>query len=122
MIVVGRGRFGPYVKYKSVYANIPKTEDPAVITLERGTELIQAKLAGVRQNIIKEFSGSPIQVLNGRYGPYIAEGKKYANVPKDKKPEDLTLEEAMALLAAAPDKKGGGKKSARRKPTRKKKA
>ncbi|MBK8499166.1 MAG: type I DNA topoisomerase [Flavobacteriales bacterium] len=114
MIVVGRGRFGPYVKYKSTYANIPKTEDPDTITLERGTELIQAKLAGARQNILKEYSGSPIQVVAGRYGPYVTDGKKNANLPKDKKPEELTLEEATAMIGAAPAKKGGGRKTARK--------
>src|SRR5690606_96727 len=88
MLVVGRGRFGPFVKYGKVYANIPKYEDPAAVDLARGSELIEAKLAGVRQNIIKEFDGSEIQVLNGRYGPYVTDGDKIANVPKDKKPDD----------------------------------
>ncbi|HRD51636.1 MAG TPA: type I DNA topoisomerase [Flavobacteriales bacterium] len=109
MLVVGRGRFGPFVKYQKTYANIPKAEDPAAVTLERGIELIEAKLAGIRQNILKEFEGSAIQVLAGRYGPYITDGSKNANVPKDKEPADLTLEEATALLAAAPEKKGGRK-------------
>jgi DNA topoisomerase-1 len=106
MLVVGRGRFGPFVKFGKVYANIPRGEDPATVTLERGIELVEAKLAGTRQNIIKEFAGSEVQVLNGRYGPYVTDGSKNANVPKDKKPEDITLEEATALLAAAPDRKG----------------
>ncbi|WKZ66223.1 MAG: type I DNA topoisomerase [Flavobacteriales bacterium] len=109
MIVQGRGRFGPFVKFGKTYANIPKGEEPSTVTLERGIELIEAKLAGARQNILKEFEGSAIQVLAGRYGPYITDGGKNANVPKDKQPEELTLEEATALLAAAPEKKGGKK-------------
>ncbi|MCC6542498.1 MAG: DNA topoisomerase I, partial [Flavobacteriales bacterium] len=75
-------------------------------TLERAIELVEAKLAGVRQNILKEFEGSVIQVLAGRYGPYITDGDKIANVPKEKAPEQVTLEEATALLAAAPERKG----------------
>jgi DNA topoisomerase I len=109
MLVVGRGRFGPFVKFAKTYANIPKGEEPSAVTLERGIELIEAKLAGARQNVLKEFEGSAIQVLAGRYGPYITDGNKNANVPKEQKPEDITLEAATALLAAAPDKKGGKK-------------
>ncbi|MBK8228899.1 MAG: type I DNA topoisomerase [Flavobacteriales bacterium] len=109
MIVQGRGRFGPFVKFGKTYANIPKGEEPSAVTLERGIELIEAKLAGARQNVLKEFEGSEIQVLAGRYGPYITDGNKNANVPKDQKPEELTLEAATSLLAAAPDKKGGKK-------------
>ncbi len=115
MIVQGRGRFGPFVKFGKTYANIPKAEDPAAVTFERAVELIEAKLAGARQNILKEFEGSAIQVLNGRYGPYVTDGAKNANVPKEKQPEQLTLEEATALLAAAPEKKGGRKGRAAKK-------
>ena len=124
-LVVGRGRFGPFVKFGKVYANIPKGDDPATVDLARGIELIEAKLAGVRQNILKEFEGSEVQVLNGRYGPYITDGSKIANVPKDKQPEDLTLEESTALLAAAPERKKKGrfaKKAAAKKAAPKKAA
>ena len=112
MIVVGRGRFGPFVRYQKTYANIPKGEEPSTVTLERGIELIEAKLAGARQNVLKEFEGSNIQVLKGRYGPYVTDGSKNANVPKEKEPEALTMEEAQALIGAAPERKGG-KKSGR---------
>ncbi|MBK9176474.1 MAG: type I DNA topoisomerase [Flavobacteriales bacterium] len=127
MLVVGRGRFGPFVKFGKTYANIPKGEEPSTVTLERGTELIEAKLAGARQNVLKEFEGSSIQVLAGRYGPYITDGSKNANVPKEKKPEEVTLEEATALLAAAPERKGKAKRTsarggARKAAPRKKKA
>ena len=107
MLVVGRGRFGPFVKYGKTYANVPKAEDPNAVTLERGIELMEAKLAGARQNILKEFMGTEIQILDGKYGPYITDGSKNANLPKDKKPEEITAEEATALLAAAPERKGG---------------
>ncbi len=109
IIVQGRGRFGPFVKHGSVYANVPRTEDPATVTLERAIELIEAKLAGARQNVLKEFEGSEVQVLDGRYGPYITDGSRNANLPKDAKTEDLTLERALALLAEAPERKGKSK-------------
>ncbi len=111
-IVTGRGRFGPYVKHRNMYANIPKAEDAAAITLERAIELIQTKQASAAANILKSFDGSAIQVLKGRYGPYITDGKKNVNVPKDKKPEDLPLEECTALIGAGGKAAKGGKKSA----------
>jgi len=115
MIVQGRGRFGPFVKYGKLYANVPKSEDPATVTFERAVELVEAKLAGVRQNILKEYTGTEIQILDGKYGPYITDGSKNANLPKDKKPEEITVEEATALLAAAPERKGGkGRRGARK--------
>ncbi|MBK8613478.1 MAG: type I DNA topoisomerase [Flavobacteriales bacterium] len=110
MIVTGRGRFGPYVKYGKLYANIPKTEDPDAVTLERAIELVQAKQAGARASVLRTFEGSDLQVLDGRYGPYITDGKKNANLPKGTKPEDITLEEATKLVAAAPAKKAAAKK------------
>ena len=122
MMVVGRGRFGPFVKYQKTYANIPKGEEPSAVTFDRGVELIEAKLAGARQNILKEFSGSAIQILDGRYGPYITDGSKNANLPKEKQAADMTLEEATALLAAAPERKGGAKKRGARRGVAPKKA
>jgi DNA topoisomerase-1 len=78
--------------------------------LERAIELIQAKQAGARASVLRTYEGSDIQILDGRYGPYITDGKKNANVPKGKKPEEVTLEEATALVAAAPAKKAAAKK------------
>jgi DNA topoisomerase-1 len=115
MIVQGRGRFGPFVKHGKLYANVPKSEDPTTVTFERAVELVEAKKAGARQNVLKEFEGSVVQILDGRYGPYITDGSKNANVPKDTKVEDLTLEQATALIAAAAEKKGGARKGGARK-------
>ena len=76
--------------------------------------------------ILKVFEGSEIQVLAGRYGPYITDGSKNANVPKEKEPGDVTLEEAVKLLADAPERKGkkkaAPKKAAAKKAAPKKKA
>jgi DNA topoisomerase-1 len=100
------------VKHRSLYANIPKAEDPAAITLERAIELIQVKQAGAAANILKVFDGSAIQVLKGKYGPYVTDGKLNANVPKGKEPDALTLDDCVKLLdgptAKKPVKKKGG--------------
>jgi len=121
-IVQGRGRFGPFVKFGKTYANIPKGEEPSTVTLERAVELIEAKLAGVRQNILKAFEGTTVEVIDGRYGPYLTDGNKIANLPKDKKPDEVTLEEAQKLLAEAPERKGRGRKGAAPKKAAAKKA
>ena len=118
-IVQGRGRFGPFVKFGKLYANIPKGEEPATVTLERAIELIEAKKVGARQNVIKEFEGSTIQVLEGRYGPYITDGSKNAKIPEGREPKDLTLEEVTKLIAEAPEKKGGRRGAPRKAAARK---
>ncbi len=112
MIVQGRGRFGPFVKFGKTYANIPKSEEPSTVTLERAVELIEAKLAGVRQNILKAFEGTTVEIIDGRYGPYLTDGAKIAKMPEGKQPAEVTLEEAQQLLAAAPERKGRGRKGA----------
>lgn len=119
MLEVGRGRFGPFVRQGKVYANIPKDMDPASLTLEQGIELIKAKLEGARAKVLKEFPGTDIQVLAGRYGPYVTDGSKNANLPKDKEPADLGQAEAEQLLAAAPERKGARKKAAAKVPAKK---
>lgn len=122
VLEVGQGRFGPYVRYGRIYANIPKGEDPASITLERGTELIQVKIAGKRGDTIKEFKEEGIQVLNGRYGPYITDGNRNAKIPAGTEPGDVTLEQAKQAIAEAPERKRGRRKAAPRKKTAKKAA
>ena len=107
-MTVGIGRFGPYIRHNNKFVSIPKEDDPYSITAERAVELIKAKREQEANKIIKEFSERPdIQVLNGRYGPYIKAGKKNVKIPKDKKPEELSLEECVELANAAPEKKKG---------------
>ena len=111
-IKVAVGRFGPYVQYGAKkYASLKKDDDPYTVTLERATEIIHEKIAIEANRIIRDF-GEPtnIQVLNGRYGPYISDGKKNGKIPKDREPRSLTLEECQALLAAAPERKGWGRR------------
>ncbi len=104
-IVANVGRFGPYVKYGSKYASL-KEDDPYTVTLERALEVIRLKKEADALRIIQDFAAEGIQVLNGRYGPYITDKKKNAKVPKERDPKSLTLEECHALLAAAPERGG----------------
>ncbi|MEN8131507.1 MAG: topoisomerase C-terminal repeat-containing protein, partial [Pseudomonadota bacterium] len=98
------GRFGPYVKYGKKYVSI-KDEDPHTITLDQALELIKVKQAADANRVVQQFAKNDIQVLNGRYGPYITNGKKNARIPKDSDPATLTLEECEQLLAKAPNRK-----------------
>ena len=112
-IVAAIGRFGPYVRHKGKFASLTREDDPLTIGTERAVELIEAKRKLDAEKYIKVFDENPdIQVLKGRYGPYIKAGKKNVKIPKDRKPEELTLEECVTLAEAAPEKKGrsGGRK------------
>jgi DNA topoisomerase-1 len=104
-ISVGRGQFGPYVKFGAKYASI-KEDDPFTLELQRAIEIVEAKLAADRERTILDFPDAGLQVLKGRYGPYVTDRKKNAKVPKDRDPASLTLEECQALIAAAPERKG----------------
>lgn len=114
------GRFGPYVRYDGKFVSLGKEDDPYTIELPRALELIEAKKKADAERFIKSFEEQGIQVLKGRYGPYITNGAKNARVPKDREPETLTLEECEALLEAAPDRRRGKKKAAAKKTEAKK--
>ena len=100
-VVTNIGRFGPYVKYGEKYVSL-KEDDPYVVELPRALELIQLKKEADANRIIAEFPQAGIQVLNGRYGPYVTDGNKNAKIPKDRDPKTLTLEECQQLIVAAP--------------------
>lgn len=104
------GRFGPYVRYGDKYVSIRGDDDPYTIELPRALELIDEKKIEDANRIIQDFEEDGIQVLNGRYGPYITDKAKNARVPKDREPKSLTLEECKELLAAAPLRGRRGKK------------
>ena len=120
-ITAGFGRFGPFVQHDGKYASLSDPEEVFSVGLNRAVSLLAEKAAsrGRRSaNVIKELGDHPelggkIQVLTGRYGPYVKHGKINATVPKDREPEQLTVEEAVALIAA----KGG---DTPKKPVRKK--
>ncbi|MFV9614725.1 MAG: DNA topoisomerase I [Gammaproteobacteria bacterium] len=119
------GRFGPYVKYASKFVSINKEYqdkgiDPYNITHEQAMELVKAKKEFDANKHIKNFPGTDIEVLNGRWGPYITDGLKNAKIPKDKEPTSLTQKECEELLAAAPFRRGKKKKAAKKKVTKKK--
>ena len=97
------GRFGPYIVVDKLFVSI-KPLDPHTITLDQALELYEAKLKAEAEKNIADF-GDGVKVLNGRYGPYITDGKKNAKIPKDTDPKDITHEQAKQILADTPDKK-----------------
>jgi len=119
-IVVGIGRFGPYIRYDDKFVSL-KEDDPYTVPLERALELVAEKKQADADRIINTFPEKGIQVLRGRYGPYVTNGEKNAKIPKDTEPESLTLEQCEALIEAAParKKKTGKKKKAAKKASKK---
>ncbi|MAI89626.1 type I DNA topoisomerase [Ponticaulis sp.] len=130
-ILANIGRYGPYVQHQKTYANLPSVEEVFDIGLNRAVSVIADKRAnpgrrGSAPKVLKEIGAHPvdgeaIQVLEGRYGPYVKHGKTNATLPKDSKPEEVTLEQAVELIAAkakSPPKKK--KAPATKKPAAKK--
>ncbi|NQV85494.1 MAG: DNA topoisomerase I [Woeseiaceae bacterium] len=108
------GRFGPYIRYGDKYVSM-KDDDPYEVELPRALELIAEKILIDANRIILDFEEQGIQVLNGRYGPYITNKEKNARVPKDREPNSLTLPECLELLEAAPIRgRRGGKKTSKK--------
>ncbi len=101
-IIANTGRFGPYVKYGAKYVSL-KEDDPYTVTLERAVEVIRLKKEADANRIIADF-GDGLQVLNGRYGPYVTDGKKNAKIPKDRDPKSLTLAECRVMIEHAPER------------------
>lgn len=108
------GMFGPYVQYETVdketgevvkkYASLQDI-DPLKVTLEEAIEVIRAKQEADAKKLVKDFGVDGIRILNGRWGPYLADAERNARIPKDRDPESITLEEARKLLADAPVRK-----------------
>ena len=124
-ITAGLGRYGPFILHDGTYANLESMEEVFSIGLNRAVTLLAEKRAGGGKSrfqrqaatVLKDLGehpveGGKIQVLDGRYGAYVSHNKVNATVPKSKKPEDLTVEEAMALIAER-IANGGGKKAKR---------
>ncbi|MDO5090339.1 MAG: type I DNA topoisomerase [Cardiobacteriaceae bacterium] len=106
-IVINIGRFGPYVRFGKRFVSLPKEEDPLTVSRARALELIEAKKEADRQKYIKEIKSGDetLQVLNGRFGPYVTNGTINASIPKTIVPDDLTLEQALELLEKAKERK-----------------
>ena len=124
-VEAGIGRFGPYVKHGAKYANLPDVDEVFTIGMNRAVEVLAAKVTRGRAAAaapLKELGDHPeggaIQVLSGRYGPYVKWGKVNATLPRDLEPGDVTVERALELIEAKASK--GGKKAAPKKAAAKK--
>lgn len=108
-ITVGAGRFGPYLRHHGKFVSIPKDKDPLEITYEEAVELIVAKREAEKKNHLKSFKEEPdLEIMNGRYGPYIAyKGKNY-KIPKNVVPEDLNLEACREIIRLQEEKAASG--------------
>jgi DNA topoisomerase-1 len=101
-LIIGVGKYGPYVRHKSKFYSLSKTDDPFTIEPERSIEIILEKRAQEENRNIKQFDEEPgLLILKGRYGPYISFNKKNYRIPKSSKPEELTLEECREIIEKA---------------------
>jgi DNA topoisomerase-1 len=98
-IEAGIGRFGPYVKMASVFASLDKDDDVLAVGLNRAVDVLAKKLASVRSMGAHPKDNEPVTIRKGRFGPYVQHGQTVANLPRDVMMEDMTMEEAVALLA-----------------------
>ena len=123
------GRFGPYIRYGARNFVSLKDVDPHDVTLEQALELVTEHKQMLKERVIKTFSEEGIEILKGRYGPFVTDGKRNASVPKDVEPDSLDLAQCKKLLDEAPPrgkrgkfgkKKGSGKKGAAKKSSSKK--
>jgi DNA topoisomerase-1 len=123
-ISAGIGRYGPFILHDGTYANLPDVEEVFSVGLNRAVDLLAQKKAGGGRfgrsatpiAAIKSFehADGAISVRDGRYGPYVNQGKVNATLPKSTRPEDVTLEQALELIAERAAKTGGGRKPARK--------
>ena len=98
-VIVSTGRFGPYVKHKSAFYSLAKTDDPLEIMVDRAVELIQEKRKKEEEKTIREFPEKEgLKILNGRYGPYLTYQKQNFKIPKGKDPGKLTLEDCLKII------------------------
>jgi DNA topoisomerase-1 len=111
-VVIGVGRFGPYVRHNSKFVSLKKTDDPLTITLERSIELIEENRQKEIEKFIKSFEqDSELQVLNGRWGPYIKHKTNNYKIPKGVVASDLAYEDCMKIIAEQPASSGKKGKS-----------
>lgn len=111
-IIATKGRFGPYLKYGDKNVSLPRGKDPLTVTLEECIDTINANSEKTAANtVISDFTGSGIQVINGRYGPYLKHDGKNYKIPKDTDAQSLTEEACKEIIAASePTKKGSRRK------------
>jgi DNA topoisomerase-1 len=116
-VSVGVGKFGPYVRHDNKYISIPKGIDPLAITLDEAIKLIEEKRDEDRRRVLRTFEEDPeLQLLNGRYGPYLSKAGKNYKLPRSKNNEQLTYEDCLEIIReaeAAAEAEGGEKKGRR---------
>ena len=117
VVTVGTGRFGPYIRYNNTFVSIPKNMDPMAVTLDDAEKLIREKQDAAAKKVIKTFDADPdMQILNGRYGPYIAYQIKNYKIPENVEAADLTLDACFKVIDLQKEKaevrkvRGGVKK------------
>ena len=118
-IAVGLGRFGPYIKWDKTFASlrVKEGDDPHTVQLERAIQLVEDKINGINANLIKSFEERPeIQVIKGRFGPYIKADTENYKIPKGTAAETLTLADVLEIMA---NTKPSGKSKGRKAPTKK---
>ena len=98
-VTIGVGKFGPYIRHDGAFVSVPKDKDPMAISLEEAIELILAKREAAENKVIKTFEEEPeLQILNGRFGPYVAYKKKNYKIPESIEPKDLNLEACFKII------------------------
>lgn len=104
-VTVGKGKFGPYIRYENTYVSVPETVDPLSVTLEEAERMLQEKKEAEARKVIKTFPDNPdMQILNGRYGPYIAYQKKNYKIPENVEPADLNLDACFKVIELQKEK------------------
>ncbi len=104
-VTVGEGRFGPYIRHDKMFVSIPKGTNPMEITLDEAVELIKNKIEAQEKKFIKSFDADPdMQILNGRFGPYISYQKKNYKIPENIEPADLNLTACFKIIELQKDK------------------
>ncbi len=123
-VVVGIGRFGPYVRHDAKFVSLKKgIDDPLTIELDRAIELIEEKRKADREKFIKSFEeDADMQILNGRWGPYLSYKKKNYKIPKDTDPKALSFEDCQKLISGGTSKKKTTSKTAKTKTSKAKKS
>jgi DNA topoisomerase-1 len=111
-MIVGIGRFGPYVRHDNKFYSLKKDiDDPYKISAERAIELVQEKRETDKNRVISTFADEPgLQVLNGRWGPYISYKKKNYKIPKGANPKELSKDDCLKIINSGVDTKKKTKK------------
>ena len=115
-VTVGIGKFGPYIRHDNKYVSLPKTYEPLSVTLEEAMDIIRQKREQESQRLIKSFTEEPdLEILNGRYGAYIAYKKKNYKIPKGNEPASLSLEACLQIIKESEEKPATKKRTTSKK-------